>query len=60
MREIHEIRERIYLETKDMSPEEYAEYSERTSREIEASMLELGFKLVPCDDMTGCRRVVRI
>jgi len=60
MREIHEIRDRISEEIMDMSPEEYAEYSERMSREADERALELGYKWVPCEDRPGCTRLVRI
>jgi len=60
MREIHKIREQIYEETKDLSREEYAEYSKRRSREIEESWLKEGYKWVPCEDHPGCTRLVRL
>jgi len=60
MREIHEIRERIYEETKDLSPEEYREYWVRAGREAEESWREMGYKLVPTDIVPGAKRLVRI
>jgi hypothetical protein len=59
MQEIHKIRERIYEETKNMSPDEYAEYSARKSKESEQSMRRLGFKLVPIEGKPGQMRVIR-
>ena len=60
MREIHEIRERIYEETKDLSPEEYAEYRIRRNREVEEFLQSDGYKLVTCEDDPRCKVLVRI
>ena len=60
MREIHEIRLKIYEETKDMSSEEYREYWARAGREAEESWREMGYKLVPSDITPGAKHLVRI
>jgi hypothetical protein len=60
MREIHEIRERIYEEIKDLSPEEYKEYSARRDKEVEEWLREGGYKFVPIEGTPGHRRIVRI
>jgi hypothetical protein len=56
MREIHEIRERIYEERKGMTAEEYnAEVEKNTS----ALLKELGYKRVPVDGEPGVVFIVR-
>jgi len=60
MREIHEIREKIYEETKNLTPAEYADYSARKSKETEESLLRLGYKFIPVEGEPGQSRLVRI
>jgi len=60
MREIHEIREKIYEETKDMTLEEYIEYWERKGKEADLSLLKLGYKLVPIEGEPGMSRLERV
>jgi hypothetical protein len=56
MREIHEIRERIYEERKHMTIEEYNAEVERNTDEL---LRESGYKLVPVDGKPGIYRMVR-
>jgi hypothetical protein len=60
MREIHAIRRKIHKETKNMSPEEYREYSERRSRENEAFLNRMGYKTVPVEGEPNLSRLERI
>ncbi|MCL2148680.1 MAG: hypothetical protein FWH47_05010 [Methanomassiliicoccaceae archaeon] len=56
MREIHEIRERIYEERKGMSHEEY---NAEVRRNTDALLEESGHKLIPVEGRPGIYRMVR-
>ena len=56
MREIHEIRERIYEERKGMTPEEY---NAMVKKNTDALLKESGYKLVPVEGKPGISRMVR-
>lgn len=56
MREIHEIREKIYEETKNMTP---AEFNARVQKNVDALLKETGYKLVPVEGKPGVSLMVR-
>ena len=56
MREIHEIRERIYEECKGMTHEEY---NAEVRKNTDALLEERGYKFVPVDGKPGIYRMVR-
>jgi len=56
MREIHEIREKIYEERKGMSP---AEYNAEVEKNTDALLKEFGCKLVPVEGKPGIMRMIR-
>ena len=49
MREIHEIREKLYEEMKDMAP---GEYTARVNRQAEELAKKYGFKMLASADVT--------
>jgi hypothetical protein len=57
MREIHEIRDRIYEETKNMTPAEFNAFVRKNSDDL---LKETGYKLVSIDGKPGHRRMVRV
>ena len=56
MREIHEIRAKIYEERKDMTHEEY---NAEVRKNSDAFIKERGYKLIPVEGKTGIYRMVR-
>jgi hypothetical protein len=56
MREIHDIRLRIYEETKGLTPEERAERTNKVARDIAA---EYGLTLVPSKQSSEGRQLVK-
>ena len=56
MREIHEIREKIYEERKGMTP---AEYNAEVEKNTDALLKKHGYKLVPVEGKPGVCRLVR-
>ena len=57
MREIHEIREKIYEERKGMTP---AEYNAEVAKNTEALLKKAGYQLVPVEGKPGISRMVRV
>ena len=57
MREIHEIREKIYEETKHMTA---AEFNARVGENVDNLLKESGYKLVPVEGKPGISRMVRV
>ena len=57
MREIHEIREKIYEERKGMTS---AEYNAEVEKSTNALLKESGYKLVPVEGKPGVSRMVRV
>jgi len=56
MREIHEIRERIYEERKHLTAEEY---NALVQKNTDSLLKEAGYKLVPVEGKPGITRMVR-
>jgi len=56
MREIHEIREKIYEERKGMTHEEY---NAEVRKNTDALLKEHGYRLIPVDGKPGIYRMVR-
>ena len=57
MREIHEIRERIYEETRNMTPAEFNAFVRKNTDDL---LKETGYKFVSIDGKPGHRRMVRV
>ena len=57
MREIHEIREKIYEETKHMTPEEF---NAQVRKDTDALLKRTGYKLVPVEGKPGVSRMVQL